>query len=100
MTQFWIDSFAPLFHIGNDDYIYKPKHQRSTPIVSSPNTYIKNNFVLLTAIGITLTCYATAAIPLALTNDAGSFFTDCTTMWTMYVYFFDDEKQIDYQQYQ
>ena len=98
MNKFWYETFAPFFSSG--EYHYKPKHQRSTPVVSNTlATNNKNNFVLTTAVGITLMCYITAFIPLAITNDAGSFFTDCTTMWTMYTYFFEDEKQIDYQQY-
>jgi hypothetical protein len=95
MMTFWFNSFFAL--ISHDEsYLYKEKHRRSTPVVSSLETRVKNNFILATAIGITHGCYALAFIPLALTNDAGSFFTDCLTMWTMYTYFFEDAKQIDY----
>lgn len=95
MITFWFDSFINV--ISNDEsYGYKEKHRRSTPIVSSLKTRVKNNFILATAIGITQGCYTLAFIPLLFTNDAGSFFTDCLTMWTMYTYFFEDAKQIDY----
>jgi hypothetical protein len=57
---------------------------------------MKNNFILFTSIGITLNCYYLASVPLAFTNDAGAFFTDCMTMWTMYVFFYEDERAIDY----
>jgi hypothetical protein len=46
-----------------------------------------------------MSCYYLAAIPLSLNNDAGAFFTDCMTMWTMYVFFYEDERAIDYQLY-
>jgi hypothetical protein len=98
MMKFWAETFIQFVHY-DDEYLYKEKHRRTTPVVTSLKTNFKNNFILFTSIGITLTCYATAFIPLILTNDAGSFFTDCTTMWTMYVYFFEDPKHIDYQQY-
>lgn len=95
MLQFWFDTLM----FNEDSYIYKEKHRRSQPTVTSLKTNFKNNFILATSIGITLGCYFTAYFTLFWTNDAGSFFTDCTTMWTMYVYFFEDAKQIDYQQY-
>ena len=95
--EFYFDSFFSAIY--DDSYSYKQKHSRATPQVSSLKTNFKNNFILATAIGITMGCYATAFIPLLMTNDAGAFFTDCTTMWTMYVYFFEDEKFIDYQQF-
>ena len=82
--------------MNDQSYSYKEKHRRSTPVVMSISTDIKNNFILATAVGITLSCYNMASVTLILNNDAGAFFTDCTTMWTMYVYFFDDEKLIDY----
>ena len=94
MMSFWFNSFLAV--VQDDSYIYKEKHRRSTPEVSSVKTSVKNNFILATAIGITEGCYALAFVPLLFTNDAGSFFTDCLTMWTMYTYFFDDAKQIDY----
>ena len=53
---------------------------------------------MTTAMGVTLGCYTTAWVPLFFDNDAGAFFTDCMTMWTMYVFFFVDEKEIDYSQ--
>jgi hypothetical protein len=95
MISFWFDSFITLVQ-DDDSYQYKEKHRRTTPEVSSTRTRFKNNFILATAIGITHGCYALAFVPLLFTNDAGSFFTDCLTMWTMYTYFFDDAKQIDY----
>ena len=95
MIKFWSDSFLAAIY-NDDSYLYKEKHRRSTPTVSSLKTDNKNNFILATSIGVTLGCYGLAFIPLLFTNDAGSFFTDCLTMWTMYVYFFEDEKQIDY----
>ena len=97
MNTFWYETFGQMLMGG--EYHYKPKHQRSTPTVSQSSlaTNNKNNFVLTTAVGATIMCYIMAFVPLAWNNDAGSFFTDCTTMWTMYVYFFEEEKQIDYQ---
>jgi hypothetical protein len=78
---------------------YKAKHQKSTPVVSSFKTQIKNNWILAVSIGITLGCYYSAGYTLVLDNDAGAFFTDCMTMWTMYVFFYEDERAIDYQLY-
>ena len=63
---------------------------------SSVETYIKNNMILNVAMWVTLNCYGCAFIPLAFDNDAGAFFTDCLTMWTMYVYFYKDEAVIQY----
>jgi len=67
---------------------YKAKHDMGHPEVGSVLTAFKNNWVLLVSIGVSFSCYLTAWIPLVLENDAGAFFTDCMTMWTMYVYFF------------
>ena len=49
--------------------------------------------------GVTNMCYFLGWMPLFSDNDAGAFFTDCMTMWTMYVYFFEDAKAIDYSQF-
>jgi hypothetical protein len=65
-------------------------------MVRSVMTTYKNTWILYTSIVITLSCYYSAWLPL-LQNDAGSFFTDCTTMWNMYVYFFEDKGTITYQ---
>ena len=35
-------------------------------------------------------------MPLFWANDAGAYFSDCVTMWTMYVYFFQDPDAINY----
>ena len=78
---------------------YKAKHQRSTPVVTSFGTQLRNNWILAVSIGITLGCYYGAGYTLFWDNDAGAFFTDCMTMWTMYVFFYEDERAIDYQLY-
>ena len=78
---------------------YKKKHERQTPVVTSFLTNVKNNWILAVSIGITLGCYYTAGYTLFWDNDAGAFFTDCMTMWTMYVFFYEDERAIDYQLY-
>ena len=83
----------------NESIDYKHKHKRVTPEVKSIGTRARNNYILASSIGITWGCYLSAWLPLAMSNDAGAYFTDCTTMWTMYVYFYEDAKQIDYQQY-
>jgi len=67
---------------------YKKKHDMGHPEVGSVLTAFKNNWILFVSIGVSYVCYITAWIPLVLENDAGAFFTDCMTMWTMYVYFF------------
>ena len=66
------------------------------PHVTSVETFVKNNLILQVAIGVTVLCYFTAWFPIFLDNDAGAFFTDCLTMWTMYVYFYKDAKAIQY----
>ena len=79
---------------------YKTKHGLSvgTPRVQSLATDYKNNWILFVVMGITLGCYNQAWTPLFWDNDAGAFFIDCMTMWQMYVYFYEDEKAIDYSQ--
>ena len=66
------------------------------PKVTSIETAFKNNWILLVSMGITQGCYWFAWTTLVLDNDAGAFFTDCLTMWTMFVYFYKDEKSIQY----
>ena len=68
----------------------------SRPRVTSLETQYKNNWILITSIGITYGCYWTAWSTLFWDNDAGAFFVDCLTMWTQFVYFYKDEKSIQY----
>jgi hypothetical protein len=75
---------------------YKAEHDQGHPEVGSVLTWFKNNWVLFVSIGVSFSCYYTAWIPLFVENDAGAFFTDCMTMWTMYVYFFQDPEAINY----
>ena len=58
------------------------------PEVNSIFTTLKNGAILTISIGVTYGCYIVAWPPLFFENDAGAFFTDCMTMWTMYVFFF------------
>ena len=67
---------------------YKGKHDMGRPDVSSIFTTMKNGAILTISIGVTYGCYFVAWVPLFFENDAGAFFTDCMTMWTMYVFFF------------
>ena len=50
--------------------------------------------ILQVAMGTTWFCYVYSWLPLIMDNDAGAFFTDCLTMWTMYVYFYKDARAI------
>ena len=78
--------FDPFSHPGG----------HNTPRVGSLYTMYKNQFILLTSIGSIWICYFGGWIPLVWDNDAGAFFNDCMTMWTQYVYFYKDEKKIQY----
>jgi hypothetical protein len=46
--------------------------------------------------GITVLCYFGGWIPIFFHNDAGAFFTDCLSMWQIYVYFYKDAAKIIY----
>ena len=66
------------------------------PMVQSVSTWYKKCLILFVAQGVAFGCYLTAWWPLFWNNDAGAFFTDCMTMWSMYVYFFQDPDAINY----
>ena len=67
---------------------YKGKHAMTRPAVGSLATWYKNCMILWVSEGTPFGCYLTAWWTLTFNNDAGAFFTDCMTMWSMYVYFF------------
>ena len=67
---------------------YKGKHEMTRPVVGSLATWYKNCMILWVSEGAAFGCYMTAWWTLTFNNDAGAFFTDCMTMWSMYVYFF------------
>ena len=75
---------------------FKAKHDKTAPQVRSLATDYMNQGVLFTSIGVMYGCYTMAWFPLFINNDAGAFFTDCLTMWTMYVFFFQDPEAINY----
>ena len=62
----------------------------------SLETMLKNNLILYTSIGAVWLCWVTGFFTITFDNDAGAFFVDCLTMWTQYVYFYKDEKNIQY----
>ena len=66
------------------------------PRVTSLETTIKNNLILWTSIGAVWGCWISGWGTLFWDNDAGAFFVDCLTMWTQFVYFYKDEKNIQY----
>jgi len=74
---------------------YKLKHD-GTPRVSAGVTSEKNNFIMQTAIWVVISCHVYGWFTLWWENDAGAYFNECVTMWTMYVYFFQDPDEIDY----
>ena len=75
---------------------YKGKHAMTRPAVGSLATWYKNCMILWVSEGAAFGCYITAWWTLTFNNDAGAFFTDCMTMWSMYVYFFQDPDAINY----
>ena len=74
---------------------YKLKHDGS-PRVQSPATSEKNNFIMQTASFVVFMCHLNGWFTLFWENDAGAYFNECVTMWTMYVYFFQDPDEINY----
>mmetsp|Transcript_14704 Transcript_14704/g.25028 ORF Transcript_14704/g.25028 Transcript_14704/m.25028 type:complete len:90 (+) Transcript_14704:242-511(+) len=80
-------------------YLTRKELQVQTPRVSDSETDYKNTQILNTSMGIVNSCYWQGYNPLFWDNDAGSFFSDCMTMWTMYVFFYQDQKLIDYSQF-
>lgn len=105
--DFYVETFNAIFDpdssLHNPNSVeanpnkFKGKHDKSrSAVVGSVTTHFKNNWILFTSMGVTATCYLTAWGPLFFNNDAGAFFTDCMTMWTMYVFFFRDPDHIDF----
>ena len=66
------------------------------PRVTSLETLVKNNLILWTSIGAVWGCWFSGSGTLIFDNDAGAYFVDCLTMWTQFVYFYKDEKSIQY----
>ena len=105
MGEFYLNTFYMFLDLMRGEYnfknparpgSYKGKHDKHSPEVSSVLTGFKNNWILFVSMGVSSVCYLTAWFPLFFANDAGAFFTDCMTMWTMYVFFFQDPDAINY----
>ena len=75
---------------------YKAGGHGSHPRVMSLETWYKNNLILTASIGAVWGCWFSGTMTLFFDNDAGAYFVDCLTMWTQFVYFYKDEKSIQY----
>ena len=75
---------------------YKAGGHGMHPRVGSLETAFKNNLILWTSIGAVWGCWWSGSGTLLFDNDAGAYFVDCLTMWTQFVYFYKDEKSIQY----
>ena len=65
-------------------------------VQSSLEIRYKNNMILITSIGAVFICWFSGFVNVFIDNDAGAFFVDCLTMWTQFVYFYKDERSIQY----